>query len=155
MKRTLVAILALSPVLAFAQVNTPAQPRSTQISEVVVPAGLPAAALAADHGAPTSTIRVSTGVTPPHVVQFANFISAAGPQSHHTVAAEQRVVVTLDVDTNGLPTNLTVAKSSDATLDQDVLATVSKYRFTPGKLDGQATAVPVRLEVIVPAGISY
>ena len=154
MKRTLVAILALSPVLAFAQVSTPAQPRSTQVSEVVVPAGLHAAASAADHSATTSTVRVSTGVTAPHVSKTATFVSLAGTQPHK-VSTEQRVVVTLDVDVNGTPENLAVVKSAGETLDQDVLATVSKYHFTPGKLDGQATAVPVRLEVIVPAGTTY
>ena len=153
MKRTLVAILALSPVFAFAQVNTPAQPRSTQISEVVVPAGLHAAASAADHTATAATVRVSTGVTAPHVSKTVSFISVAGTQ--HKVSTEQTVVITLDVDANGVPTNLAVVKSAGATIDQDVLATVAKYQFTPGKLDGQATAVPVRLEVIVPAGTAY
>jgi TonB family protein len=154
MKRTLVAILALSPALAFAQTNTPAQPRSTQISEVVVPADFHAAASAADHSATPATVRVSTGVTAPHVTQTVAFVSVAGPKAHK-VAVDEHVVVTLDVDANGTPANLAVVKSANPALDQDVVATVSKYHFTPGKLDGQPTSVPVRLEVIVPAGTSY
>ena len=155
MKRTLVAILALSPVFAFAQTSSPAQPRSTQISEVVVPADLHAAAPAADRTSATaSTYRVSTGVIPPHVVKSVEFVTATG-QKQHTTGVDQKVVLSLNVDETGKPCNLAVAQSAGPMLDQDVLATVARYRFKPGMLDGQATAVPVRLEVIIPAGTNY
>ena len=153
MKRTIVAILALSPVLAFAQTNSPAQPRSTQIAEVHAPANLPVAS-SADRAATASTIRVSTGVTPPHVVKTVNFV-ADYAASQRYVAVEQHVVVTLDVDATGKPSNLAIVKSAGPILDKDVLATVSQYRFKPGTLDGQPTAVPVRLDVVVPAGTTY
>jgi TonB family protein len=153
MKRTLVAILALSPVLAFAQTNSPAQPRSTQLAAAYAPANLPAAS-SADRAATASTIRVSTGVTPPHVISSVNFVAENTAALRH-VAVEQHVVVTLDVDAAGKPTNLAIAKSAGPILDKEVLATVSQYRFQPGKLDGQPTAVPVRLDVVVPAGTTY
>jgi TonB family protein len=153
MKRTLVAILALSPVLAFAQTNSPAQPRSTQIAVAHTPANLPAAS-SADRAATASTIRVSTGVTPPHVISTANFVAENTAALRHVVV-EQHVVVALDVDATGKPSNLAIVKSAGDTLDKDVLATVSQYRFKPGTLDGQPTTVPVRLEVVVPAGTTY
>ena len=152
MKRTLVAILALSPVLAFAQTNAPAQPRSTQIAEVVVPADLHAATPAANT-ATASTYRVSTGVIPPHVVKSAQFVATSGLR--HVTGADQKVVLTLNVDETGKPCDLAVARSAGATLDQEVVATVSRYRFQPGMLDGQPTIVPVRLEVFIPAGTNY
>jgi hypothetical protein len=34
-------------------------------------------------------------------------------------------------------------------MDHNVLSAVSQYRFTPGTLDGQPTAIPVNLEVIL------
>jgi len=150
MKRTIVAILAFSPVLAFAQTNTPAQPRSTQIAEAHAPATLPSSA---DRAATASTLRVSTGVTPPHVVRAVAFVAQQG--GNQTAAVEQKVVLQMNVDESGKPTDLTVVKSAGAILDKDVLATVSQYRFAPGKLDGIATAVPVKLEVIIPAGTTY
>jgi TonB family protein len=151
MKRTLVAILALSPVFAFAQTNSPAQPRSTQLAAAYAPANLPAAS-SADRAATASTIRVSTGVTPPHVVHTVNFVAGFAAQRSN---ADQHVVVSLDVDATGTPSNLAIVKSAGPALDKAVLATVGQYRFKPGTLDGQPTAVPVRLDVVVPAGTTY
>jgi TonB family protein len=151
MKRTIVAILALSPVFAFAQTNSPAQPRSTQFAEVHAPANLPAAS-SADRAATASTIRVSTGVTPPHVISAVNFVAT---QTRNAVAVEQKVIVNLNIDETGKPVNLSIEKSAGPVLDKDVLATVAQYRFKPGMLDGIPTSVPVKLEVIIPAGTTY
>ena len=156
MKRTLVAILALSPVLAFAQTNAPAQPRSTPVlqSKAVAPASLLAATSSADRAATASTLRVSTGVTPPHVIHTVDFVTA-GARTERLVAAPQTVVVDLNVDETGKPTSLSIAKSAGAVLDHDVIATVSQYRFQPATLDGQPTAISVKLQVIIPTGTSY
>jgi TonB family protein len=151
MKRTIVAILALSPVLAFAQTNTPAQPRSTQIAEAHAPASFPTPS--ADRAAAASTVRVSTGVTPPHVSHAVAFVSSQSRNA--ATAVEQKVVLQLNVDETGKPTDISVVQSAGPIVDKDVVATVSQYRFTPGKLDGVATAVPVKLEVVVPAGTIY
>ncbi len=151
MKRTIVAILALSPVLAFAQTNSPAQPRSTQLAEVHAPANLPAAT-SADRAATASTLRVSTGVTPPRVISVVNFVTTS---TRSAIAVERKVVVNLNVDETGKPVDLTIAKSAGDILDKDVLATVAKYRFKPGMLDGIPTSVPVKLEVVIPAGTTY
>ena len=151
MKRTIVAILALSPVLAFAQTNSPAQPRSTQLAEVHAPANLPASS-SADRAATASTIRVSTGVTSPHVVSAVNFVAT---QNRNTIAVEKKVIVNLTVDETGKPVDLSIAQSAGDILDKDVLATVAQYRFKPGTLDGIPTVVPVKLQVIIPAGTAY
>ncbi len=155
MKRTLVAILALSPVLAFAQTNQPAQPRSTPLlaSTLVQPASLHAAVLA-DSPAKNSS-RVSTGVTAPLLIHTASFNAPQDSISKLFRGIDQKVVVNMTVDETGKPVNLSIVKSSGVAIDNQVLATVSQYRYQPATLDGQPTAVPVKLEVLIPAGSTY
>ena len=61
----------------------------------------------------------------------------------------------MTVDATGTPSNLSIVKSAGLVLDHQVLATVSQYRYHPAMLDGQPTAVPVKLEVIIPAESTY
>ncbi len=56
------------------------------------------------------------------------------------------VVVSLDVDEQGLPVNIHVEKSSDAKWEEDVIAAAREWRFTPGLKDGAAVLVPLTLE---------
>lgn len=53
------------------------------------------------------------------------------------------------VDENGVPNDLKVVTSDDVVANQNFLATASKYRFKPGTLSYQPTAVPVNLEITV------
>ncbi len=156
MMRTLVAILAVSPALAFAQTTQPAQPRSTPVlSSTLLQPALLHAAVVADRTAKSSALPVSTGVVAPRILHTVSFIVPNDAISKRIASTEQRVVVNMTVDETGKPTNLSVARSASPTIDQQVLATVSQYRYQPGMLDGQPTSVPVKLEVIVPAGNTY
>jgi TonB family protein len=56
------------------------------------------------------------------------------------------VVLTLDVDEQGMPVNFHVEKSSDAQSEEDVLAAMREWRFTPGLKNGAAAVVPLTLE---------
>ena len=156
MMRTLVAILALSPALAFAQTNQPAQPRSTPVldSTLVQPATLRAAVMT-DRAEKSSTIPVSTGVSAPQILHTVSFIVPNDAISKHAAIVEQRVLVNFTVDETGKPINLSIAKSAGAAMDHQILATIGQYRYQPGTLDGQPTAVPVKLEVIIPAENTY
>ncbi len=156
MTRTLVAILALSPVLAFAQTNQPAQPRSTPLlaSTLVQPADLHAAVVA-DRAASPASIPVSTGISAPQIIHTASFIAPQDAISRHFNGIERTVVVQMTVDEAGKPTDLSVVRSAGAAIDHQVLATVGQYRYQPGTLNGQAIAVPVKLEVTIPAGTTY
>jgi TonB family protein len=58
-------------------------------------------------------------------------------------------VVSLTVDADGKPSDLKIVQSVNPIMDKNVLAAVSQYRFTPGTLDDQPTAVPVSLEVVL------
>jgi len=68
-----------------------------------------------------------------------------------TLDEEENVSVTLafDVSPNGLPVNLRVARSSDAKWEAEVLGALrSGWRFRPGRLEGQAVAVPAWIEFV-------
>ena len=51
------------------------------------------------------------------------------------------------VHENGKPTDLAIVRSAGTALDKNVLAAVSQYRFKPGTLDKQPTAIPVNLQI--------
>ena len=53
------------------------------------------------------------------------------------------------VNENGVPNDLEVVGSNAFVSNQNVLAAVSQYRFTPGTLPNQPTAVPANLEITV------
>jgi TonB family protein len=149
MTRTIVAILALTPGVLFAQAHTPAQPSSTPVlqSALLQPVAF-AATKASDHAAAnTSTVRVSTGVVAPQLIHQAE-LSAIEPSST-ILPGDHTVVVEMTVDTTGKPTDLHIVKSFAPVIDQKVLTTVSEFRYKPGTLNGQPTAVPVRLHYTI------
>ncbi len=146
MMRTIVAILALSPAMLYAQANVPAQPSSTPV--LLSSLASPAASGSNPDGdarATSTTVRVTSGVVPPTLIGNPSVeLSPAVP------ATKQTVVIDLTVDATGKPTNLKIAESSsDRFLDADALNAVSAMRFKPATLDGQPTAVPMRLNYVM------
>jgi TonB family protein len=163
MNKTTAAALLLSPltllVLPTAQLHgqaiAPAQFQEIQTapvlqSSLIQPKGirLAAAAAAAVPDAKTGAVRVSTGVVAPKLVKTVNIqeetVGVSGVSS-----AEREVVVAMVVDETGKPTDLKIVQSSDALLDQHVLAAVQQYRWQPGTVSGQIVAVPVNLHIKV------
>ena len=59
------------------------------------------------------------------------------------------VTVEYTVDEAGVPQNVHVLKAADKETGDRVAAAVRNVRYTPGKLNGQAIAVPVTLNVDV------
>ncbi len=146
MRKILVAALALSPVMLHAQATSPAQPQN---SAPVLESKLAAPALnstAADHGT-MSPIRVTTGVTAPKLVHVVD-VPADGA-AWHISGIQKTAVVSMLVDEKGVPSNLKIVRSIGADMDNNVLAAVKQYRFQPGSLNHQPTAVPVNLEVVI------
>jgi TonB family protein len=142
MKRTMLAILAISPVMLHAQVKSPAQPGSTP---TVVASNYQPAAFAGisspEHAAALPSIRVSTGVIAPVLVH-----QVAVDRDHilqGTALEDRTVSVGMTVDASGKPTNLKVLEPIDAFTDQAILSAASQYRFKPAHLDG--TAVPMEM----------
>jgi TonB family protein len=152
-----VAAIALLPTLLHAQATSPASTQSSintssYEAKLTLPSE-PGAATAAEFDsvpAATTPLRVSTGVTPPEVVSTVDVAADNDPMWKFT-GADKTVVISLVVDKTGKPTNLKIAKSSGTALDENALASVAQYRFKPGMLNNEPTAVEVNLELIVHA----
>ena len=144
MKRTMLAILAISPLMMHGQVKSSAQPGSTPTLESsnVQPAAL-AGIKSADHSASPTVVRVSSGVTKPVLVHTVDV------DRDHILgadASEDRVVrVAMTIDASGKPTDLKVIQSTDKFTDQAILAAASQYRNKPATLNG--SAVPMQMTV--------
>jgi TonB family protein len=144
MKRTIVAILAISPLMMHGQVKSSAQPGSTPTLESsnVQPAAF-AGVKSADHSATPTVVRVSSGVTAPVLVHSVTI------DREHILGGDsstERVVrVAMTIDATGKPTDLKVIQSTDKFTDQAILAAASQYRFKPATLNG--SAVPIEMTV--------
>jgi TonB family protein len=150
MRSVIVATLALTPMLLHAQANSPAQtqssPASTTLqSKLVQPNELNGSEAVARSTAP---VRISTGVGEPKLIHTVT-IEADSDRVPNGFTFDRKTVVELTVDATGKPSNLKILKSLGPVMDHNVLSAVSQYRFTPGTLDGQPTAIPVNLEVIL------
>jgi TonB family protein len=144
MKRTMLAILAISPLMMHGQVKSSAQPGSTPTLESsnVQPAAL-AGIKSADHTATPTVVRVSSGITAPVLVHT---VDVDREHILQNSAAEDRVVrVKMTIDASGTPTDLKVLKSTDKFTDQAILTAASQYRYKPATLNG--TAVPMEMTV--------
>ena len=147
MTRTIVAILALTPAMLVAQAVTPAQPSSTPILQSSL--SLPAAFEAFKASDPAKTpVRISTGVSAPTLLTDPQ---SAFEQESASIAplTSRTVVLDLTVDANGKPQDIKVIQSADPVTDQHAVASVSKYTYKPGTLNGQPTSVPLRLKFVV------
>src|SRR5271156_4427837 len=122
MRNITVAILSLSSLMLHAQASTPAQ---TQVASDQVK-------------------RISTGVIAPKLIYKVDVNADLT-----TPARDTTVVVGMIVDKTGKPSDLKIVKSADPALDQNVLAAVSQYRFTPGTVSNEPVAIPVNLEVVI------
>ncbi len=147
MKRTMLAILAIAPVMMHAQVKSSAQPGSTPVlqSSNIQPAVF-AAVNSSDRSATAATpVRVSTGVVPPQLV----YTESINPNHILQGLSGQDRTVSVDmiVDENGKPTNLKVVKSADKYTDAGILAAVGQYRYKPATLNGIAVPMDVTLNV--------
>jgi TonB family protein len=150
MRKVIVATLALTPMLLHAQANSPAQtqssPSSTTLqSKLVQPAELNGSEAVAHT---TTPLRVSTGVSAPKLI-YTVAVESDSDWMPKVYAFDRKTVVEMTVDATGKPSELKILQSLGPVMDHNVLAAVSRYRFTPGTLDGKPTSVPVNLEVVL------
>jgi TonB family protein len=143
MRTLILATLALSPMLIHAQANSPAQPQTQTLqSRLEQPNDF-----AGDRGT-AATPRVSTGVVAPKLT-YTTDIPKTDEWSVRRSVVDKKVVVEMTVDAKGVPSDLKVVNSLGADMDKNVLSAVSQYRFRPGTLDNQPTAVPLKLEILL------
>jgi TonB family protein len=153
MRKVILAALAFSPVLLHAQANSPTQPQSSSNSAVESKLDQPTdlsygPASDSSNTATASDARVSTGVIGPKLIHSVR-VSTEGDLTASLPNFERVSIVEMVVDEDGKPSDLKVTKSLGAPVDKNVLAAVSQFRFKPGTLDHQPTAVPVSLQVIL------
>jgi TonB family protein len=129
MRNITVAILSLSSLMLHAQASTPAQ---TQVAT----------------NGPAQVKRVSTGVIAPKLIYKVD-VNPGSTVPASLLSGETTVVVGMIVDKTGKPSDLKIVRSADPALDQNVLAAVSQYRFTPGTVSNEPVAIPVNLEVVI------
>lgn len=148
MRKVIVATLALTPMLLHAQANSPAQTPSNAPaflhSKLIQPKEFNSSE--ADRGT-VAPIRISTGVVAPKLISTVQIESESDRTS--TFPVERKTKVAMTVDATGKPSELKIVQSLGPVMDKNVLAAVSRCRFTPGTLDGKPTAVPVDLEVVL------
>lgn len=157
MRKMLAVAIALLPVALHAQASSPAATQSAVNpshleARLSLPAepGQDAAAMSDFDSAPANAPRVSTGIVAPQIVSTVDVV-ADNDMVWRATGDDKKVVVSLTVDKTGKPSNLKIEKSTDPDLDQNVLNSVSEYKFKPGTLNNQPTAVDVDLEVVIHA----
>ncbi len=141
MRNLIAAALLLSPLALAAQT-------SVQTNNMQARLASSAYAAATNTAHPTAPVRVSTGVVAPKLIHTVD-IQADSRDIFAISGIEHKVTVAMIVDETGKPNDLKIVASDDAVANQNVLAAVSQYRFTPGTLSNQPTAVPVNLEITV------
>ena len=130
MRKVIVAILSLSSFMLHAQASTPAQ---TQV---------------ASNGPAPQVKRISTGVIAPKLIYKVDVVADSNSAAR-LLSSDCTVVVGMIVDKNGKPSDLKILKSAGPGVDASVLAAVTQYRFTPGRVSNEPIATPLDLEVVI------
>jgi TonB family protein len=124
-------------------------------SSYVPPASTSSAPAAPSPVNTTKPVRpVFEGIVPPKLVHTLA-MKDDGNQHVHISGRERTVVVELTVNETGEPTELRIPEPVDDALDVEVLATVGKFRYRPGTLNGRPIPMTVRMRYVVPVGAIY
>lgn len=167
MRYLVASALVLLPVLAHAQASTSTAAKAPALqAKVVAPAPLAAAAAAAKSPAPAAALSADDLMVPVNetVVDAGEPLVAesnASPRLLHSTpislsladmraqADDATVVVHAVVGTDGVPTNLSIARSGGAALDRRALQAVAQYRFQAAIENGRAVEAPVDIKIRV------
>ena len=125
--------------------------RRTQVaSALLFPLLCTAAAVASspatDAPASTSTLRVSTGVTPAEVI-YTPPIALPQDETAQGFPNITEIVVHMNVDQTGKAQDVKVVRSLYPTLNEHVVDAVRQFRFRPAELDHQAVPVDMNLKI--------
>jgi periplasmic protein TonB len=91
-----------------------------------------------------SAVTVGSGISAP--------VPIKSPDPNYSSKAQKAklegvVVVSIVVDTDGLPKNIKITRSLGMGLDEEAIKAVKKWRFKPAIKDGKPVAVQVNVEV--------
>jgi TonB family protein len=149
MRSMLIATLALSPALLYAQAIVPAQPQAAGSvpalqSKLIAPKTFDASANLDRTTVPVE--RISTGVVPAKLIYSVAIPSEPNAQ-WRTAGKSRSAVVEMVVDEKGKPSDLKLIQSAGSDLDQSVLQAVKQYRFRPATVSSKTTPMTVALTV--------
>lgn len=94
--------------------------------------------------APVAAFKAGSGVTPPVVIHSVGADFSPDARLRHISGV---CLISLIVDTHGLPQNLRVARSLEPSLDQNALVAISHYRFKPAMKNGVPVPAVITIEV--------
>ena len=118
------------------------------LSPMLITSAAVASSPKSDANVATQNLRVTTGVSTPEIIDPSAIRIPAADVSR-MVPSEGEVVLSLNVDQNGNPTNVQVVKSLNAAVDARVVSAVRESRFRPATLDHQAIPLDMKLVVVV------
>jgi TonB family protein len=84
------------------------------------------------------------GVTPPTVLSKTEPVYT---DEARDAKIEGTVVLSLEIDMDGLAQNIEVTRSLDGGLDQSAVTAVQQWRFKPGEKNGKPVRVTAKIEV--------
>lgn len=116
------------------------------LSSLFLTAAAHASSIADDATAPTTGVKVSTGVTAPTLAQALSVPLPAGISTAF-IPADATLTLSLTVGSNGSAQNVKVTKPLSPYWDARVVEAIQKSHFKPGKLNDQA--VPIDMNLVV------
>jgi hypothetical protein len=144
MRNTILAILALAPVLVHAQAQSPAQPRGAQAavleSKLVSPQPV--------EGAASPNVGRASALVQPKLIKWSDVEVDQG-RSMILPGHEASFTVSMTVTAEGVPTHLKIVDSDNPPMNRNVLDAVAGYRFTRPSVDSRPTPMPLILTVHV------
>jgi len=140
MRKLIASLIVLSPVLLHAQAS-----KAVDVLKMFMPAAAaPAASLTTTTATPAAP-RISTGISAAKLVRTPTIPFTAAELRNDD---DNRVVVRMLVNENGIPQEATIVKSLNPLMDARVLAAVREARFRPAVLDAQTVAEHVNLTFV-------
>ncbi len=118
---------------------------SLLLSSLSLPAAAKASQPVDDASAPTP-VRVSTGITPPVLLDSASLMLPEG-YSIDAIPTDAQVGLSLTIDEKGQPTDIHVTKSYSPFWDARVIETVRRFHYKPETVSNQP--VPVDMNLVV------
>lgn len=95
--------------------------------------------------AATTPIPVSTGITPPEVLNSLSLSNS--PLSGHALPADRLIEVSFTVNQNGQPSDVKIVKGSDIYWNSRVVNAVLNLRYRPASMDNHAIPMVVNMNV--------
>jgi hypothetical protein len=154
MTRFILPLLLFIPVVCHGQSNSTKEASAPTVAESSNIA-LASVATPSASNAPINAVKPAfKSIVPPKLVHTIP-MKDDGNQHVHIEGRQRVVTVYLKVNEFGEPMDLHIPVPVDDALDVEVLATVGKFRYQPGTLNGKPIPMDVHMHYVVPVGAIY